>query len=110
MFAPKTFFSFTEVPNPANHRAYNEWHQLDHRPENLLLPGVAWGERWVHSPDCATVTTAPDPALARLHYLNMYWFRDPVEASTAEWSELAERSFHWGRRDDIRLANRLLMD
>ena len=27
------FFSFTEVTDPGQHRAYNEWHQLDHMPE-----------------------------------------------------------------------------
>jgi hypothetical protein len=113
MFAPRAFFSFTEVPDPQDHRAYNEWHQLDHRPENLLLPGVAWGERWVRSPDCADAGTgngtgAPDPTLARLHYLNMYWFREPVAESSRAWSDLGERSFQWGRRGDVHIANRLL--
>jgi hypothetical protein len=110
VLAPKAFFSFTEIPDPRDHRAYNEWHQLDHRPENLALPGVRWGERWVRSPDCAEVGPTPAPELRDLHYVNMYWFSEPVEVSTAAWSELAERTFHWGRRDDVRLANRLLMD
>jgi hypothetical protein len=56
------------------------------------------------------VAAAPDPSLADFHYLNMYWLRDPVDESVAEWNELAERSFHWGRRDDVHIANRLLMD
>lgn len=109
MFAPRTFFSFTEVPDPGLHRAYNEWHQLEHRPENLRLPGVVWGERWVHSPDCAALATVPDATFANLHYVNMYWFREPVADTTAEWSALAERSFHWGGRDDIHIAKRLSM-
>src|SRR2546423_10582541 len=109
-FASKAFFSLTEIPDRTLHRRYNEWHQLDHRPENLRLPGVAWGERWVRSPDCAAAGTSPDPTLANMHYLNMYWLRDPVEQTVAEWNELAERSFHWGRRDDVHTANRLLMD
>lgn len=109
MFASRAFFSMTELPNREDHRLYNEWHQLDHRPENLLLPGVAWGERWVHSPDCAALARAPDPLLRNLHYVNLYWFREPVEASSREWSELAERSFHWGRRGDVHVANRLLL-
>src|SRR3954447_2449949 len=110
-FAGKAFFSFTEIPDGALHGRYNEWHQLDHRPENLRLPGVAWGERWGPSPDCASASTAAaDRGLTNLHYLNMYWLRDPVDQSVAEWNELAERSSHWGRRDDVHLANRLLMD
>ena len=68
MLARKAFFSFTGINDPAKHRDYNEWHQLDHRPENLALPGVVWGERWVHSPDCAAVAvlsfTARDASAA----------------------------------------------
>jgi hypothetical protein len=109
MLAPKAFFSFTEIPAPADHRLYNEWHQLDHRPENLALPEVAWGERWVRSPDCAAAGERAGDELAQLHYCNMYWLRDPVDHSVAIFNELAERSFHWGRRPDVDIARRLLM-
>ena len=44
------FFSFTEITDPAEHRAYNEWHQLDHMPEQLPLDGIAYGQRWVSTP------------------------------------------------------------
>ncbi len=33
------FFSFTEVTDPAEHRSYNEWHQLDHMPEQFPIAG-----------------------------------------------------------------------
>ena len=33
------FFSFTEITDPAEHHAYNEWHQLDHMPEQFPLDG-----------------------------------------------------------------------
>ncbi len=101
MLAPKAFFSFTEVPDPANHQAYNEWHQLDHRPENLALPGVAWGERWVRSPDCAAVAVG-EPDYTAAQYVNVYWFGDPV-AGPEQWTELAHRSLHAGRLDNVRL-------
>jgi hypothetical protein len=111
LFASKAFFSFAQIPDHTMHRRYNEWHQLDHRPENLRLPSVVWGERWVRSPDCtAAQSTQPDALLTDLHYLNMYWLRDPVDEAVAQWNELAERSFHWGRRDDIHIARRLLME
>jgi hypothetical protein len=109
VLADKAFFSFTEVPRREDHRAYNEWHQLDHRPENLRLPGVQWGERWVHSPDCAPAAAEPDERLAALHYVNMYWFASPVDDATREWSALAERTLQQGRRADVHLATRLLM-
>ena len=46
------FFSFTEITDPAEHRSYNEWHQLDHMPEQFPLPGVVFGQRWVSTPAC----------------------------------------------------------
>lgn len=108
MSASRAFFSFTSIPDPADHRAYNEWHQLDHRPENLALPGVTAGERWVRTPACAAAGRAA-PGFDGLHYVNMYWFADPVERTVAAWQELAERSFHWGRREDVHIAERLAM-
>jgi hypothetical protein len=109
MLADSTFFSFTEVPNVADHRAYNEWHQLDHRPENLRLPGVSWGERWVRDPACIAASVAPDSTFANLHYVNMYWFASPTDVATADWHALAERTLQQGRRADVHLAKRLLM-
>jgi hypothetical protein len=101
MFAPRAFFSFVRLTDPAHYREYNEWHQLDHRPENLLLPGVAWGDRWARTGDCAELTAASAAEYADLNFVAMYWFRDPVEQSVAEWSDLAERSFQWGRRPEL---------
>jgi hypothetical protein len=107
--AQVAFLSFAQVTDPAGHRPYNAWHQLDHRPENLALEGVRWGERWVRTPACARRSPIGDPRLAGTHYVNMYWFREPWRESFAEWQELAERSFQWGRRPDTTLALRPLM-
>jgi hypothetical protein len=109
MYAAKVFFSFTEISDPTRHRDYNAWHQLDHRPENLALPGVIYGERWVRSPDCAQVGQASDPRFEHFHYLNMYWFREPVEESRREWQDLGARSIQWGRRPELAWAKRNLL-
>lgn len=109
MLAEEVFFSFAQVTDPSRHRDYNAWHQLDHRPENLALPGVRWGERWVHSPDCAASAITPIPELAGTHYINMYWFASPAGDSIAAWQRLAERSFQWGRRPEGAYATRPLM-
>lgn len=103
------FLSFTRIPNSLDHRAYNTWHQLDHRPENLALPGVRYGERWVHGPRCAETAMTADAPLDRLHYLNAYWFEEPAEASIRTWQHLAEESLDQGRRPDLGLAERLVM-
>lgn len=96
MFAELAFFSFVELTDPTQHGAYNRWHLFDHRPENLALPGVAWGERWAVTDDPAARSVA-DPEFAGTDYVAMYWFRPPVDASVAAWDALGEASFQWGR-------------
>ena len=108
MLSPHGFFSFTSVNDSSLHRAYNQWHQLDHRPENLALDAVRYGERWVRTPACAAASTA-DHRLAPTHYVNLYWFRPPIDEAITQWQALAERSFQWGRRPDMDMCTRPLM-
>lgn len=91
-----SFFSFVDLTDPTQHRAYNEWHQLDHRPENLALPGVAWGDRWARPEEYRELSIAA-PQYAGVDYIAMYLFRDPLPASLAAWDRLGEDSFQWGR-------------
>lgn len=92
------FFSFVTLvgAGPAEHRSYNEWHQLDHRPENLALPGVAWGDRWARPSDYKAASTAA-PLHAETDYVAMYWFREPLDRAVQKWNDLGEDSFQWGR-------------
>jgi hypothetical protein len=106
MLAKRAFFSFLELTDPTKHKEFNEYHQLDHRPENLALPGVAWGDRWVIPPDCAELTTGSDEAMTRIQYVAMYWFADPVDQSQAEWVELGALACQWGRRPETDWARR----
>lgn len=98
MFSERAFFSFVDLESERNAQAYNEWHQFDHLPENLALPGVAWGDRWERSAGCAD---APGqyavPEYAGLDYVAMYWFHPPYDESIQAWTELGEDSFQWGR-------------
>ena len=100
MLARKTFFSFVEVTDQSRHREYNEYHQLDHRPANLALPGVVWGDRWVRPPACRDASTGSSERLGAIHYVAMYWFADPLPPAIEEWRELGERAFQWGRKPD----------
>lgn len=97
MFSERAFFSFVDLAEGSSHRAYNEWHQLDHRPENLLLPGVAWGDRWARTEACAAAGEDLDTAFAGVDYVAMYWFRAPYDESIAAWTKLGEDSHQWGR-------------
>ena len=97
------FFSFTEITDPAEHRAYNEWHQLDHLPEQFPLRGIVYGQRWVSTPACRSARAASDPALDPIHYLTCYLMADPIEETLADFFELGARlrdldRFHRHRR------------
>lgn len=100
MTAKRAFFSFPQITNPDKHVAYNEWHMLDHRPENLALQGVVYGDRWVLSPDCAEVSTRNDPVMRDFHYMAMYWFDNPVDDSEREWKALGRSTLDQGRRPE----------
>ena len=109
MLARDAFFSFVRVPDPGRHRDYNQWHQLDHLPENRALPGIAFGDRWVHSPACAREARRPAAALAGVHYVALYLFRPPAAEAIGAWQDLAEQSFQWGRRPERAWVERPLM-
>jgi hypothetical protein len=101
MFATRAYFSLSEITDPGKHRAHNQWHQLDHQPENLMLPGVALGSRWVRSPDCAAVSTGSAKPYMSSHYGIMYWFREPITETLDDFFALSERSFQWGRSPQV---------
>lgn len=106
--ATRVFFSFPQLTDPRRHRDYNAWHQLDHQPENLALPGVLHGARWVRSPDCRAVGTADD-LLRDVDYVAMYWFAEPAEESVRRWRELGDVTRQQGRRPDLGWTRRPLM-
>ncbi len=100
------FFSFTEITDPSEHRAYNEWHQLDHMPEQLPLRGVAYGSRWVATPACAAARLVADDDLASTHYVTLYLMTQPVETTLDEFLALGQRlrslgRFHQQRRSHL---------
>ncbi|MEW2459308.1 hypothetical protein [Microbacterium sp. K41] len=95
MSLPLAFFSFVRLDDRSQHAEYNRWHQLDHRPENLALPGVAGGGRWEVRPTGDGLATGS--LAGAVDFVAMYWFRDPVDESVAAWDALGEASFQWGR-------------
>ncbi|WP_413098228.1 hypothetical protein [Streptomyces sp. Inha503] len=106
MFSPLAFFSFVRLTDPSRYRDYNEWHQLDHRPENLALPGVVWGERWARTPDCAELTHTADQAYAALDFIAMYWFRAPGGTRRRRMESARRKSYQWGRRPELAYVER----
>ena len=70
------FFSFTEVTDPSAHRAYDDWHRLDHQPEQFSLDGVLFGQRWACTSACRQARVAVSPLLEPCHYMTLYLLRD----------------------------------
>lgn len=98
------FFSFTEVTDPAEHRSYNEWHQLDHMPEQHPLAGVVFGQRWVSTPACRRSRVYDDPTLAPVHYVTLYLMGEPIDATLEEFRALGESLRAAGRFHEHRRA------
>lgn len=96
------FFSFTEITDPAAHRAYNAWHQLDHLPEQLPLAGVAWGQRWVSTTACRAARAVSGARLAPIHYMTLYLMTEPVTETLAAFAELGGELRRRGRFFDER--------
>lgn len=91
------FVSFTEITDPGQHRAYNEWHQLDHLPEQFPLPGIAFGQRWVSTPACRAARSASGERLDPVHYFTLYLMTEPLEATLTDFASLGRRLHDVGR-------------
>jgi hypothetical protein len=107
------YFSFTEITDPAEHRSYNEWHQLDHMPEQYPLAGVAYGQRWVSTPACRAVRAVDEEPLRPIHYVTLYLMTEPVEQTLDQFMALGQRlrelnRFHLHRRSHLAGPFRLL--
>ncbi len=91
------FFSLTEITDPTQHRAYNEWHQLDHLPEQFPLDGIQHGQRWVLTPQLRASAETLDPPFDRIHYLTMYLMSEPLESTFTAFHRLGARLHGEGR-------------
>ena len=106
MRARKSWFTFARVMDARHHQLYNEYHQLDHRPENLALPGVLFGDRWVRTPACVRVAGETQPPFADVQYLAHYLFEEPLDRAMRSWLDLSWSTFQEGRRPETGLTER----
>ncbi|HEX5096236.1 MAG TPA: hypothetical protein VFX21_09490 [Acidimicrobiia bacterium] len=91
------FFSFTEITDPGEHHSYNEWHMLDHMPEQFPLPGVAWGQRWVSTPACRSARSVSAPPLDAIHYVTCYFMTEPLDETLRDFYALGRELARAGR-------------
>ncbi len=99
------FFSFTEVTDPTQHIAFNEWHQLDHMPEQLPLHGIVHGQRWVRTPECATASRLAVAPFDSVHYVTAYLMAEPLEQTLADFFQLGRDLAAVGRFFDARTSH-----
>jgi hypothetical protein len=100
------FFSFTEITDPGEHRSYNEWHQLDHLPQQYEIPGVVLGQRWVSTPECSTARVYESDRLRAVQYMTLYLMAAPLEDTLERFKALAvslrdAERFHLHRRSHL---------
>jgi len=98
------FVSFTEIPPEGSHRDYNAWHELDHMPEQLPIPGITFGQRWVATPACRRARAAGTPPLAGAHYFTLYLMTEPLGATLGRFMDLAGELHRAGRFYEHRTA------
>jgi hypothetical protein len=98
------YVSFTEVTDPAEHRSYNEWHLFDHLPEQLPLPGIVSGERWVASPRCRATWPAVTPLFEPVHYVTLYLLAEPLAETVAAFRARGRALHELGRFHEQRRA------
>jgi hypothetical protein len=90
------FFSFTEIHGDEHH-SYNEWHMLDHMPEQFPLRGIVYGQRWVSTPACRAERIASEPRLDPIHYVTLYLMSEPLEETIREFYALGRHLHEVGR-------------
>jgi hypothetical protein len=84
------FFSFTEITAPSEHHAYNEWHMLDHMPEQYPLHGIVYGQRWVSTPECRAARAVSGERLDPIHYVTLYLMAAPLDETLRAFYALGQ--------------------
>jgi hypothetical protein len=100
------FFSFTEITDPDEHGSYNEWHQLDHLPQQYQIPGIVLGQRWVSSPACTAARVFDGDQLHAVDYVTLYLMSAPLAETLESFKALgvslrAAERFHLQRRSRL---------
>jgi hypothetical protein len=91
------FFSLSHHSATGDDRPYLEWHQLDHMPEQYLLPGLLFGQRWATTPACQSVRAAEVDDWAKVGNVVCYLMGNPVDETLDEFLTLGRALAEMGR-------------
>lgn len=85
-----------------HHKAFNQWHDFDHRPENHALPHIFHSQRWVAPPDYIAVRDRVDDTYFTYgggEYFVTYWTEGTLEDLTHDMALLRDQTKLLGRFD-----------
>jgi len=91
------YFSISENPPDGDPRPYLEWHQLDHMPEQYLLPGLVFGQRWAATPACVAARAAAERDWGAARHVVCYLMGDPVDETLELFLSLGRQLGQMGR-------------
>jgi hypothetical protein len=91
------FFSLSHHSPGGDDRAYLEWHQLDHMPEQYQLPGLLFAQRWASTPACEAVRAAAVEDWAKTAHVVCYLMGNPLDETIDEFFTLGRALAEMGR-------------
>jgi hypothetical protein len=91
------FFSLSRRSPDGDDRSYLAWHQLDHMPEQYLLPGLVLGQRWVSTPACRAARAAEEGGWAEVDHVVCYLMGEPVDRTIDDFYALGRTLAEAGR-------------
>jgi hypothetical protein len=90
-------FSLSHHATSGDDRPYLEWHQLDHMPEQYLLPGLLFAQRWASTPACRAARAAEVDDWAKVANVVCYLMGNPVDETLNEFFTLGRALAEMGR-------------
>ena len=91
------FFSLSHRSATGDDRAYLEWHQMDHMPEQYQLPGLVLGQRWASTPACRAARAAGSDGWSQVEHVVCYLMGNPVAETIDEFFTLGRHLAELGR-------------
>ena len=91
------FFSLSHHSATGDDRAYLDWHQLDHMPEQYQLPGLVLGQRWASTRACRGSRLVEVGEWALVEHVVLYLMGDPLDKTIDEFLALGRHLAELGR-------------
>ncbi len=91
------FFSLSHRAADGDDRAYLDWHQMDHMPEQYQLPGMVLGQRWASTAACRAARAAEAGDWSLVEHVVCYLMGNPLDETIDEFLRLGRHLAELGR-------------